>query len=87
MGEDWKLIYDEFGGEGWDWWAMELYYSPSKRRYFWQEDSGCSCNSFGDEGQAEDEGWWNNGTREDVKRHFRGNQDALIAINAFKENK
>jgi hypothetical protein len=33
------------GGYGWD--SLQAWYSPSKRKFFWLEGSGCSCNSLG----------------------------------------
>lgn len=33
---------------GWEWAAIEVYYKPDARRFFWLEESGCSCYGFGD---------------------------------------
>lgn len=42
-----SVVSIDFGG-GYDWDSLEAWYSPSKRRFFWVEGSGCSCNSLGD---------------------------------------
>lgn len=38
----------DFGDYDYSWNEIQFYYSPSKRRYYWISDSGCSCNSFMD---------------------------------------
>ena len=43
-----EVVGIEFGG-GYEWDSLEAWYSPSKRRFFWVEGSGCSCNSLGDD--------------------------------------
>lgn len=35
---------------GYDWSTVEVYYKPDARRFFWLEESGCSCYGFGDFG-------------------------------------
>lgn len=45
--EDLEPVFLEDEG-GYEWTAMGAWYSPSQRRFFWVQDSGCSCNSFGD---------------------------------------
>jgi hypothetical protein len=35
-------------GGGYDWDDLEAWYSPSRRKFFWLDGSGCSCNSLGD---------------------------------------
>lgn len=39
------LSIDTIGSYEWD--SLEAWYSPSRRRFFWIEDSGCSCNYLG----------------------------------------
>jgi len=34
---------------GYEWCDFNAFYSPSARRYFWHGDSGCSCNSWGED--------------------------------------
>lgn len=47
--EDFIDVVDvDFGG-GYDWDEFHAWYSPSKRRYFWAEGSGCSCSYFGED--------------------------------------
>lgn len=36
-------------GGGYEWDDLEAWYSPSRRRFYWLEGSGCSCNSLGDD--------------------------------------
>lgn len=76
-----------------DWSSFEGYYSPDARKYFWYEDSGCSCNAFGDmvnnlselcNGNKEDliraaDNWTSMYTRTMPER-----QTALIQIRDFK---
>lgn len=45
-GEDWDLVLRHEPSESYEWSRMDVYYSPSARRYFWYSDSGCSCNYF-----------------------------------------
>lgn len=79
-------------GGGYDWDEFRAYYSPSRRRYFWLAQSGCSCNSFGDRvGSIED---LSNGARDDLERAIRawhdgaysdgGRGDGLKSIDALK---
>jgi len=32
----------------WDWTTIAVYAKPDARRFYWLEESGCSCNFFGD---------------------------------------
>jgi hypothetical protein len=54
-----SVVYESTGG--YDWSAFGAYYSPSRRRYFWLHDGGCSCNSFGDSVKSVEE--FENGDR------------------------
>lgn len=56
-------------GSGYDWDEMQFYYSPDTRRFYWFEDSGCSCNGFGDGVTSLDD--LSNGSREDALRAAR----------------
>jgi hypothetical protein len=40
--EDFVRVHAEYTG-GYDWVSNDVFYSPSARRYFWYQDSGCSC--------------------------------------------
>lgn len=42
--EDFEHVAEMFGSD-WEWDWIDFWYSPSKRRYFWYEQSGCSCYS------------------------------------------
>jgi hypothetical protein len=54
---------------GYEWDSLEAWYSPSKRRYFWVEGSGCSCNSLGDDVRRLDE--LANGNRDELVSAIR----------------
>lgn len=41
--EDFEAV-TELSGTDWEWDRIDFWWSPSKRRYFWYEQSGCSCN-------------------------------------------
>lgn len=41
--EDFEHIAGLLGAD-WEWDQLDVYYSPSRRRYFWVEQSGCSCD-------------------------------------------
>ena len=36
------------GEYDYSWSEMKVFYQPKSRRFFWLEDSGCSCYSWGD---------------------------------------
>lgn len=53
-------IYDVIENEGlievaaigeydYSWSEFKVFYQPSSRRFFWQDDSGCSCYNYGDD--------------------------------------
>ena len=43
--EDWELVAMASGG-GWEWWEIQVCYSPSTQMYYWDLQAGCSCNYF-----------------------------------------
>ena len=45
---DWVPVASHESGGGYDWIDFHAFWSPSARRYFWDGDAGCSCNSWGD---------------------------------------
>jgi len=47
--EDFQHVVSIGFGGGYDWDDLEAWYSPSKRKFFWLDGSGCSCNSLGDD--------------------------------------
>jgi hypothetical protein len=47
--DDWLEVALLGDQGGYDWSDFNAFYSPSARRYFWHGDSGCSCNSWGDD--------------------------------------
>ena len=36
-------------GDGYSWTEMEVFYSKELDRFFWVQDSGCSCNALWDD--------------------------------------
>ena len=96
--EDWQGVASLDGGPGYDWTTLNVYYSPSARRYFWYGDSGCSCSGWGDYLRNSDD--FENGSKADaiaaVKRFadehsytFYGNDslNTVTEIQTFKEAK
>lgn len=43
--EDWELVAIASGG-GWEWWEIQVCYSPGTQNYYWDSQVGCSCNYF-----------------------------------------
>lgn len=58
---DWVEVAKLGDQGGYSWSDFNAFYSPSARRYFWHGDSGCSCNSWGD--QLTDAADFENGDR------------------------
>ncbi|WP_025157209.1 DUF7574 domain-containing protein [Leifsonia aquatica] len=67
--EDWQEVFHEETG-GYEWSGIAGWYSPSRDRYFWLEDSGCSCNGFGDSASSIED--FSNGSRADMLRAAEG---------------
>lgn len=44
--EDWVEVASYGGGGGYEWAVWRCWWSPSANRYFYDGDSGCSCNSW-----------------------------------------
>jgi len=42
------LVDSWSNNETYEWAEIEVFYSKEKKRYFWIEDVGCSCNSLWD---------------------------------------
>ena len=64
---DWVEVATlEDGRMDYEWAEFRAFYSPSARRYFWHGDSGCSCNSWGDEVQGVED--FENGDRASLLR-------------------
>ena len=86
----WETIASIDDGSGYDWRVLEVYYSPSARRFFWLADAGCSCNCFGDAVSSVED--FENGSREDALREVAAFIDpqhadhdgAVLAIKAVK---
>lgn len=49
-----------------EWATFHAFYSPTSRRYFWLDDAGCSCSSWGDYVRSEAD--FHNGTKTDLIR-------------------
>jgi hypothetical protein len=45
--EDWQVVATDDEG-CYDWSAISVFWSPSARKYFWYQDSGCSCTDHMD---------------------------------------
>lgn len=87
----------DLGSGGYEWDELHAFYSPSRRRFFWYSDSGCSCNSWGDELRTIDD--FENGTKADLMAAINrycddgygvtGTKrvDALYEANAFNTRK
>ncbi|WP_067201145.1 DUF7574 domain-containing protein [Microbacterium sp. XT11] len=45
--EDFVQVGDAYAG-GWNWSNFSAYYSPSRDRYYWLDEGGCSCSGPGD---------------------------------------
>lgn len=56
-----------------DWCALHAFWSPSARRYFWLDASGCSCNSWGDYLSSEAD--FSNGSKSDLMAAIRSFAD------------
>lgn len=71
---DWQHVTTCGDSGGYDWTTFHAFYSPAERRYFWAGESGCSCNSWGDDlSTAAD---FQNGTKDDLLRALRAFCDA-----------
>lgn len=95
-GNDWQGVTSISAG-GWEWARMEVNYSPSARRYFWDWQSGCSCNGWEDPESVDE---WENGDRAAAIRaidsfgHYDEDEKMLtadkivskMAIRNFKES-
>lgn len=62
----------EFGGV-YDWDSLVAWWSPSKRRFFWLDGSGCSCNSLGDDVRSIDD--FTAGNRDELTTAVRAKYD------------
>lgn len=74
---DFIEVVDLIGG-GYDWDEFHGWYSPSRRRYFWDYGSGCSCSSWGDELYKLDD--MMNGSKVDMERSLREFMDGAYSF-------
>lgn len=44
--EDFQYVLSVELGSGYDWDDLFAWWSPSRRRFFWLDGSGCSCDSI-----------------------------------------
>lgn len=73
------------GDYDWEWSEIVVWYSPSRRKYFWFSDSGCSCTYFGEYLTSFEE--YKFGDRNAARREIMGyesSQEALTTFNKFK---
>lgn len=73
-----EVVSIDFGG-GYDWDSLEAWYSPSKRKFFWIEGSGCSCNSLGDDVRALAD--FSVGNRDELANAVRAKYDGTYSGN------
>ena len=84
--EDYITVARAFEGH-WDWSEIEVLYSPSRKRYFWYSDSGCSCNGFGEYVESI-EADYTSGTRAEAFKELRAwgaSSEVLTEFQKFKE--
>lgn len=43
--EDFELVVSTEDTNGYEWATFDVFYSPSQKRYFWYDGSGCSCDA------------------------------------------
>jgi len=91
-----EVVSIELGG-GYEWNSLEAWYSPGKRRFFWIEGSGCSCNSLGEGFESIND--LDSGSREElitaVRNKYEGAYNAsfidgladMAMVKAFKAQK
>ena len=87
FGDDHDLVgvAEEFQGD-YHWSEVQVFFSPSKQRFFWLADSGESEDSWGWDHTASD---FKNGLKDDVLRDLKANgyEVAWNKIRAFRYNK
>lgn len=62
--EDFITVVEIDDDESYEWDQFKGFYSPSKRRYFWHSDAGCSCNGWDD--SLQNDGSFENGSKKDM---------------------
>lgn len=71
--EDFQHVVSVELGGSYDWDSLEAWYSPSKRRFFWLEGEGCSCDYLGSGiGRLDD---FSSGNRDELARALRDKYD------------
>jgi hypothetical protein len=73
--EDFQEVVSIGFGGGYDWDDLEAWYSPSKRKFFWLEGAGCSCNSLGDDVRSLAD--FSVGNRDELASAVRAKYDSL----------
>lgn len=86
--EDWVQVTGVSLGEIYSWEDIIVFWSPTARRYYWYEDSGCSCHYWGE--NLETVGDFYDGDRKAAERALREfskhrSQRAIAELNNFKE--
>lgn len=61
-------VFEDGDGGGYDWNVFKAWRSPSGRFYWWDE-SGCSCNDYGDGFRAASD--FGDGDRDALERAYR----------------
>lgn len=77
---DFIEVVDVNLGGGYQWDEFHGWYSPSRRRYFWSGDGGCSCNAWGDNLYKLDD--LENGSKDDMERAMRSYLDGVYNVSA-----
>jgi len=92
---DWVDVVFVTTQDNYDWIDLGVYYSPTARRWFWYEDSGCSCYSWEAPPTVEE---WENGDKDAALRaldNFQGYGDYAasdriddkLTVRNFKETR
>ena len=71
--EDFQYVVGVELGGGYDWDDLQAWYSPSRRKFFWLEGSGCSCNSLGEDVRSLND--FSAGNRDELARAVRQKYD------------
>lgn len=83
--EDFELVAAESDGASYEWDVTDIYYSPSTRRYYVYQDSGCSCDGPYDYFDF-DRSLESYGSKQELLNYFTGSEYAVIRsqIKEFK---
>ena len=88
--DGWEEVITIYQGS-WEWSEFMAYWSPAARRYFWDEQSGCSCYGWEFEEAADG---WENGDRAALLRAVddfytdtpEEKHEAKMSVRNFKES-